>query len=59
MDWASRRYAMEVALNGEKAQRGREGHSKQKHLQRPEGVGVEEARQGSLRKERTRRGRGW
>lgn len=45
VDWAFRRCETEVALNGEKAQRGREGHSKEKHLQRPEGVGVEEPRQ--------------
>lgn len=41
MDWAPGRCGMEVTLNGEKAQRDGEGHSWQRHLRRPEGVGVE------------------
>lgn len=42
MDWAPRRRGMEVALNGDKAQRDGEGRSKQQRLQGPEGVGLEQ-----------------
>lgn len=42
MDWAPGRRGMEVALNGDKAQRDGEGRSKQQLLQRPEGVGLEQ-----------------